>query len=105
MHKRHVAKLSVRFFFEFLSHSLPHFLSLSLSLQVERLCRKYDKPLVIICGKTKDLSASQLHNVYPLMSAFDFQTSMSKTAECLAVIVQKNAVSFPILSQILSSPK
>lgn len=60
---------------------------------VESLCKKYNVPRVIICGKN---TSGKTDQVYELLSMFTFEESMKKTKQCLAKIVDANADKFPV---------
>eukprot|EP01080_Neovahlkampfia_damariscottae_P006748 gene6748-10913_t len=52
---------------------------------IEKLCQKYDKKLILICGKTE----KKKKNIFDLISTFSLEECMNNTDKCITDIVQK----------------
>ncbi|ELR21445.1 glycerate kinase subfamily protein [Acanthamoeba castellanii str. Neff] len=68
--------------------------------EVQKLAKKHHKPVVVICGSKKDIPEGEDHHVYELVSMYDLDTCMNRTAQSLDGLVRANASRFPVLSRL-----
>jgi len=65
---------------------------------VQELCKTYNKPSVVICGRN---ASGETDQVYDLLSMFSFEESMTKTRECLKKLVLAKMEKMPVFGELI----